>query len=250
MTISPDFSVASTVVTAVLGAYLLLGEPWLGRRLYGSLARRRDTEPRALVGYFSFILVFWCVLAALAVAALLLSPGIAAADLGIAAPASPVSAAVIIVLMGAVSVVSGRKMRALAEGGRNVPGLASIQAMLPRTAQERRLAIAVAVTDGICAELVYRGLLIAFGVGVLGLNLYAAAALSVLVYAVAGIYQGRSGVIAFGLVGALFAGLYVASGSLLLPIAVHIALTVRDLTLPVPEPIGSLPTYEPTPKGS
>lgn len=50
--------------------------------------------------------------------------------------------------------------------------------------------------------------------------------------------------------GALFAGLYVSSGSLLLPIAVHIALTVRDLTLPVPEPIGSVPTYAPTPKGN
>ncbi|MEV2254907.1 CPBP family intramembrane glutamic endopeptidase [Streptomyces sp. NPDC050147] len=250
MTVSPDFSVASTAVTAVLGAYLLFGEPWLGRRLYGSLARRRDTEPRALVGYFTFVLVFWWVFAALAMAALVLSPGMAAADLGIAAPESPMSTAVVIVLVAAISVVSGRKMRALAEGGRNVPGLASIQAMLPRTARERRLAIAVAVTDGICAELVYRGLLIAFGVGVLGLNLYAAAALSVLAYAVAGLYQGRSGVIAFGVVGVLFAGLYVSTGSLLLPIAVHIALSVRDLTLPVPEPVNSYPTYAPTPKGS
>ncbi|MEU5997795.1 CPBP family intramembrane glutamic endopeptidase [Streptomyces sp. NPDC047197] len=250
MTISPDFSAASTAVTAALGAYLLLGEPWLGRRVYGSLARRRDTEPRALVGYFTFVLVFWWALAALALVVLLFSPAMAAADLGIAAPESPVTTAVIVVLVGAVSVVSGRKMRALAEGGKNVPGLASIRAMLPRTPQERRLAVAVAVTDGICAELVYRGLLIAFGVGVLGLNLYAAAALSVLAYAVAGIYQGRSGVIAFGVVGVLLAGLYVSSGSLLLPIAVHIALTVRDLTLPVPEPIGSVPAYAPIPKGS
>ncbi|MEV0524450.1 CPBP family intramembrane glutamic endopeptidase [Streptomyces sp. NPDC050439] len=248
--LSPEFSAASTAVTAVLGAYLLFGEPWLGRRLYGSLARRRDTEPGALVGYFTFVLVFWWVLAALAAVVLLLSPAMAAADLGIVAPESPVTTVVVIVTMGAVTVVSGRKMRALAAGGRNVPGLASIKAMLPRTAKERRLAIAVAVTDGICAELVYRGLLIAFAVGVLGLNLYVAAALSALVYAVAGIYQGRSGVIAFGLVGALFAGLYVSTGSLLLPVAIHIALSVRDLTLPEPEPIGSVPTYAPTPKGS
>ncbi|MEU5958700.1 CPBP family intramembrane glutamic endopeptidase [Streptomyces sp. NPDC047525] len=250
MTVSPDFSAASTAVTAALGAYLLLGEPWLGRRLYGSLARRRDTEPRALVGYFTFVLVFWWLFAALALLALLLSPAMAASDLGIAAPASPVSTAVVIVAVVAVTVVSGRKMRALAEDGRNVPGLASIRAMLPRTAQERRLAIAVAVTDGICAELVYRGLLIAFGAGVLGLNLYAAAALSVLVYAVAGCYQGRSGVIAFAVVGALLAGLYVSTGSLLLPVAIHVALSVRDLTLPEPEPIGSVPAYAPAAKGS
>ncbi|MEV8022992.1 CPBP family intramembrane glutamic endopeptidase [Streptomyces sp. NPDC086554] len=250
MTVSPDFSAASTAVTAVLGAYLLLGEPWLGRRVYGSLARRRDTEPRALVRYFTFVLAFWWVFAALAVAVLLLSPGMAAADLGIAAPDSPATTAVVIVAVAAVTVMSGRHMRSLAEGGRNVPGLASIQAMLPRTAQERRLAIAVAVTDGLCAELVYRGLLIAFGVGVLGLNLYVAAALSVLVYAVAGFYQGRSGVLAFGCFGALFAGLYATSGSLLLPVAVHVALSVRDLTLPEPEPIGSVPAYAPAPKGS
>lgn len=248
--ISPDFSAAATAVTAVLGAYLLLGEPWLGRRLYGSLARRRDTEPRALVRYFTFILAFWAVLAVLAVAVLPLSPGMAAADLGIVAPEAPVTTVVVIAVMAGVAVVSGRKMRALAEGGRNVPGLASIQAMLPRTAQERRLAIAVAVTDGICAELVYRGLLIAFGVGVLHLDLYAAAALSALVYALAGLYQGRSGFVAFGLVGALFAGLYVSTGSLLLPVAVHIALSVRDLTLPVPEPVSAFSVYEPTPKGN
>lgn len=250
MTVSPDFSAASTALTAVLGAYLLFVEPWFGRRIYASLARRRDTEPRALVGYFTFVLAFWWVFAALALAALLLSPGMDASDLGVAAPESPVSTAVVIVVIAAISVVSGRKMRALAEGGRNVPGLASIQAMLPRTAQERRLAIAVAVTDGVCAELVYRGLLIAFGVGVLDLNLYVAAALSALVYAGAGFYQGRSGVIAFGCVGAVFAGLYVTTGSLVLPIAVHIALSVRDLTLPVPEPIGSVPAYVPTPKGN
>lgn len=250
MTVSPDFSAASTALTAALGAYLLFGEPWFGRRLYASLARRRDTEPRALVGYFTFVLAFWCVFAALAVAVLLLSPGMDASDLGVAAPESPVSTAVVIAVIAAISVVSGRKMRALAEGGRNVPGLASIQAMLPRTAQERRLAIAVAVADGVCAELVYRGLLIAFGVGALGLNLYVAAALSALVYAAAGFYQGRSGVIAFGCVGAVFAGLYVTTGSLVLPIALHIALSVRDLTLPVPEPIGSVPAYVTTPKGN
>ncbi|MEV0322218.1 CPBP family intramembrane glutamic endopeptidase [Streptomyces sp. NPDC050658] len=253
MTISPDFSTASTALTAVLGGYLLLVEPWYGRRVYGSLERRRDTEPRALVRYFTFVLAFWWVFAALAVAALLLSPDMSAADIGIAAPDSPVSAAVVIVLVAAVSVMSGRKMRALAEGGRNVPGLASIQAMLPRTPQERRLAIAVAVTDGVCAELVYRGLLIAFGVGVLGLDLYVAAALSALVYGAAGFYQGRSGVLVFAGVGLVFAGLYVTTGSLLVPVAVHIAMSVRDLTLPVPAPIGSVASpssYEPTPKGS
>ncbi|MFE0178346.1 type II CAAX prenyl endopeptidase Rce1 family protein [Streptomyces sp. NPDC059002] len=241
MTISPDFSVASTAVTAALAALLLLGEPVIGRRAYGSLARRRDTEPRALVRYFTFVLALWWAYAAVAVAALLLSPGIDAADLGITAPERPGYTVALILVFLAVAVASGRNFRGLAEQGKNVPGLASIEAMLPRTTEERRLAIAVAVTDGICAELVYRGLLIAFGVGVLGLNLYAAAAVSAVVYAVAGLYQGRTGVGAFALYGVVLAGLYLATGSLLLSVVAHTALSVRDLTLPAPDRLRAAP---------
>ncbi|WAL94772.1 CPBP family intramembrane glutamic endopeptidase [Streptomyces sp. Je 1-369] len=241
MTISPDFSAASTAVATVLAAYLLLGEPWAGRRMYGSLARRRDTEPRALVRYFGLVLTLWWALAALAVAVLLLSPGTDAADFGLAMPDRPGYVVTGILLAGAVAVASGRNFHDLAKREKNVPGLASIEAMLPRTAEERRLAIAVAVTDGIGAELVYRGLLIAFGVGVLGLDLYVAAAFSVLVYAVAGFYQGRQGVLAFALFGAMFTGLYLATGSLLLPVAVHVILSVRDLTLPAPEKLRAAP---------
>ncbi|WP_369216634.1 CPBP family intramembrane glutamic endopeptidase [Streptomyces flavofungini] len=232
---SPDFSAAATAVTAALAAYLLFGEPWAGRRMYGSLARRRDIEPRALVRYFSAVLALWASFAALAVAALLLSPGVRAADLGLAAPESPVVTVIGVLAVGAVAVKSGRTFRDLVRRGKNVPGLAAIEAMLPRAAEERGLAVAVAVTDGLCAELVYRGLLIAFGVGALGLNLYAAAALSVVVYAVAGFYQGRQGIAVFALFGTVFTGLYLATGSLLLPAAVHVLLSVRDLTLPAPK---------------
>ncbi|MFJ2772920.1 CPBP family intramembrane glutamic endopeptidase [Streptomyces sp. NPDC087300] len=241
MTISPDFSVTATVATAALAAYLLLGEPWLGRRAYGSLARRRDTEPRALVRYFTFVLTLWWALAAVAGAALLLSPGTDAADLGLTVPERPVYAVAIVLIIGAAAVASGRNFRDLAAQGKNVPGMAAIEAMLPRTTVERRLATAVAVTDGICAELVYRGLLIAFGVGALGLDLYAAAALSVLVYAAAGSYQGRRGVLIFGVFGAVLTGLYFATGSLLVPVAVHVILSLRDLMLPAPDVLRTAP---------
>ncbi|MEU7580724.1 CPBP family intramembrane glutamic endopeptidase [Streptomyces sp. NPDC041068] len=241
MTISPDFSAASTAVTAVLAAYLLLGEPFVGRRVYGSLARRRDTEPRALVRYFGLTITLWWAFAGLAVAALLLSPGLDAADLGITAPERPGYTVALICVFTAIAVATGRNFRGLAEQGKNVPGLSSIEAMLPRTTEERRLAVALAVTDGICAELVYRGLLIAFGVGALGLNLYLAVGLSALVHAAAGFYQGRQGMALFGLFGAVFGGLYVATGSLLLPVVAHVALSVRDLTLPAPDKLRAVP---------
>ncbi|MFH8292308.1 CPBP family intramembrane glutamic endopeptidase [Streptomyces sp. NPDC018059] len=247
MTISPDFSPAATALTAVLGAYLLLGEPLLGRRMYASLARRRATEPGALVRYFRVVLALWWALAALAAAALLLSPGLAAADLGIALPDKPAAVAVGVLFCAVIAVTSGRALRDLDRQGKHVPGRAAIEAMLPGTPRERALAVAFGVSDGICAEFVYRGLLIAFGVGVLGLHLYAAAALSVLVYAVAGYYQGRQGLLVFAVFGALLSGLYLATGSLLLPVALHVILSVRDLTTLTPPTPSAPPTASAAP---
>ncbi|MFD0413527.1 CPBP family intramembrane glutamic endopeptidase [Streptomyces sp. NPDC127108] len=232
---APEFSAAATAVAGVLGAYLLLVEPWLGRRMYASLARRRATEPRALVRYFTFSIGFWWVFAALASTTLLLSPDVTAADLGLALPEDPLFFFPVVLLFAVIAVASGRAFRDMAKEGKHIPGRAAIEAMLPRTGTERRLAIAAAVTDGVCAELVYRGLLIAFGVGALGLDPYLAAALSLAVYALAGWYQGGTGIVVLALFGALLTGLYLATGSLLLPIAVHAMISVRDLLIPAPE---------------
>ncbi|GGR91928.1 hypothetical protein GCM10010252_33350 [Streptomyces aureoverticillatus] len=235
MTISPDFSAAGTAVAGALGGHLLLVEPWLGRRTYASLARRRATQPRALTRYFTLSIALWWAFAALAVTVLLLSPEATAADFGLAAPEDPLYVGAALLLFAVVAVVSGRAFHEMAREGKHIPGRAAIEAMLPRTAAERRLAMAAAVTDSLCSELVYRGLLIAFGVGALGLDLHVAAALALAVYALAGWYQGGSGVLVFALFGALLTGLYLATGSLLLPVAVHAMLTVRDLLIPAPE---------------
>ena len=232
---APEFSGAATAVAGALGAYLLLVEPWLGRRMYASLARRRATEPRALVRYFTLSITLWWAFAALAASTLLLSPGAKAKDLGLALPKDPAFFLPVMLLFAVIAVASGRSFREMAKEGKHIPGRAAIEAMLPRTDAERRLAIAAAVTDGICAELVYRGLLIAFGVGALGLDPYLAAALSLAVYALAGWYQGGTGVVVLALFGALLTGLYLATGSLLLPIAVHAMISVRDLLIPAPE---------------
>ncbi|WJV49551.1 CPBP family glutamic-type intramembrane protease [Streptomyces flavofungini] len=232
---APEFSGAATALAGALGAYLLLVEPWLGRRMYASLARRRASEPRALVRYFTLSISLWWAFAALAVTTLLLSPDARATDFGMALPEDPLFFVPVVLLFAAIAVASGRAFRDMAKEGKHIPGRAAIEAMLPRTGAERRLAIAAAVTDGICAELVYRGLLIAFGVGALGLDPYLAAALALAVYALAGWYQGGAGIVVLALFGALLTGLYLATGSLLLPIAVHAMISVRDLLIPAPE---------------
>ncbi|MEU6389868.1 CPBP family glutamic-type intramembrane protease [Streptomyces sp. NPDC046939] len=229
--ISPHLTTASVVTAAAVTLYLAAGEPFVGRRMYASLARRRDSEPAALVRYFRATLGFWAVLVALCGAVYALSPGLTAADLGLVAGDGPVAATGFTGALLAAVALGKRRMRAPAGDGKHVRGLDAVSAMLPRTRRERGYAVAVALVDAIGSELLYRGLLIAFGVGALGLHVYVAAALAVLVYAGAGLYQGRSGVRAFALFGGLCTALYLLTGSLLLPVAVHALLSLRDLVV-------------------
>ncbi|MDG4861550.1 CPBP family intramembrane metalloprotease [Streptomyces sp. T-3] len=230
-TVSPEFTTASTLISAALATYLVLGEPWLGRRMFASLKARRDGEPRALLRYYRFGTAFWAGFAALALLAFALSDGFQAADLGFGAPERPWFAAFLAAVLVFVALATGRSFHKMAREGKHVPGLGTLDAMLPRTGRERRYAAVTAVVSGVGTELVYRGLLIAFGVGVLGLNLYVAAAGSLVIYAAAGWYQGREGVLLFALYGALMTGLYFLTGSLVVPIVANVALCLRDLVL-------------------
>lgn len=227
--LSPHLTTASVVTAAAVALYLAVGEPFVGRRMYASLARRRDTEPAALVRYFRTVLGFWAVLVALCGAVYALSPGLTAADLGLAVGDGPVAVTAFAGALLVAVVLGGRKLGGLARDGKHVPGLDAVSAMLPRTPRERRHAVAVALVDAAGSELLHRGLLIAFGVGALGLNIYVAAALALLIYAGAGLYQGRSGVVVFALFGGVCTALYLLTGSLLLPVAVHALVSLRDL---------------------
>ncbi|MBB6170253.1 membrane protease YdiL (CAAX protease family) [Nocardiopsis mwathae] len=110
------------------------------------------------------------------------------------------------------------------------PGAEVNEALAPRTPAERRLAAALAITAGIGEELLYRGLFIALGVS-FGLPLWAAAILSCVLFAIAHLYQGWWGLVGPGLVGVLFTVVYLGTGSLIIPILLHIALDVRSLLI-------------------
>ncbi|PSK96285.1 CAAX prenyl protease-like protein [Murinocardiopsis flavida] len=236
MTITPEFSTTGMVLAGLLAAYAAIGEPLLGHRMYDRLRQRRPHDPRALIRYYAETIAFWCVVAVLIGAAVAASPGLAAADVGLRLPDDLVFSVALAAAIVAVVVWVTIGLRRRARQGHPVPGLEKVEAMLPRTATERGMATAVAVLDGVVGEILYRGLLIAFGVGVLGLNLYVAAALALAVFALAGVYQGRTGVVAFALMGFAPTALYLLTGSLLLPIVFHTLLSLRDLVfLPAPE---------------
>jgi membrane protease YdiL (CAAX protease family) len=102
--------------------------------------------------------------------------------------------------------------------------------LLPRTAREKLLFAGVSVTAGITEELIYRGFLVRYlAAGPWGLSAAAALAVSSVAFGVAHAGQGVRGMLLTGVLGLLLGGLYLASGSLLLPILLHTLIDLRAL---------------------
>ena len=99
------------------------------------------------------------------------------------------------------------------------------EVLMPRTPREARWFRALAVTAGICEELLYRGFLIAYLGSVLGIWLAVVAA--AVLFGLAHTYQGGANALK-GIVFALLLGLlYVGCGTLLWPMILHAALDLQ-----------------------
>jgi membrane protease YdiL (CAAX protease family) len=84
----------------------------------------------------------------------------------------------------------------------------------------------VSVTAGICEELLYRGFLIWYLTQIFGLA--AAVVLSSVLFGMAHLYQGRKGILQTGVVGLVFALVYVATGSLWAPMLLHTLIDMNS----------------------
>jgi membrane protease YdiL (CAAX protease family) len=108
--------------------------------------------------------------------------------------------------------------------------LGDINALLPRNGPETLWTLLLSVNAGISEELFFRLLLpllfaLAFGHVAIGF------ALAVVAFGLAHLYQGWVGVLATAFVGAVFTTLYLWSGSLALPMLLHVALDVLGLVV-------------------
>ena len=258
-------------LTVLLLFFAAFGEPFLGRRAYAWLARSRDGDERALSLLYAVTMVIHVLWGLLVLVVLLSSPGLSATDLGLRAPHAlgPVVGGAIGGLLALAALwvlVNGLPSRdrlplpkkffpQSSEGGRRGSGHRGRRAtdrpmklpepgrgadlLYPRTGLERGMAAGAAVTGGLFGELLYRGLFIVLVAG-LGAPLWIAAVLSVLLFTAAQIYQGWWGVVNGALSGTLFTVLYLGTGSLWVPILVHVALNLRSLVFPpasaAPEP--------------
>jgi len=94
--------------------------------------------------------------------------------------------------------------------------------MMPRTKREKRWWVCVSLAAGICEEIIFRGAYIFLLASIFpNLSIYIVYALTVILFGLGHIYQGAKGLIISSLVGALFAAIYIVSGSLIIVVVIH-----------------------------
>jgi membrane protease YdiL (CAAX protease family) len=234
----------ATLAAIGLALWLLLGEPLVGRWSHRRLLAALDAnQPGARVRFYrSWTAMAW-VLAAVT-ALVVLAEGWPPEAVGLRLPQGAgsgghgfIGGMVGALIAGSVlgAVLARRKRPAApAPGTPRVAGGDKVLRMLPHGRAERWSFAALAVTAGLTEEWIWRG--------------FAAAALhaawpqlpmlpSVIVLALAfgwaHFYQGLGGMLVTAVLGGLFAWLYLSTGSLLLPMLLHVLIDLRALLVPV-----------------
>jgi len=240
-------SVLSLALSHLLVAYAALVEPVLGVRLYRRLEQAAARSGEARVRFYRLSLAFewtWALVVLLIV--VLGGPSLAELGLRWEAPPARVIGFVVAAVLGslmplAIFWVRSRKPGGPAVGESMRRMLEPVGALLPDTPKERRLFGVLVVTAGVCEELLFRGFLLFYLQEVFpGLPLWAAVVGSSAVFGIAHLYQGLGGVLGTAGFGAAMAVLYVASGSLIVPILLHALLDLRILLLHRPREGGSV----------
>ena len=228
----------AAVLATVLVVALVVVQPLVGRRRYGRLVARVRADPGARRRhYLRGIVGEWLSVGVVAVIGAL--AGADAASIGLTVGPLPPGAATIAVEFVVLSVVGLAVSTAVVWwGGPGVLDVARRQVrgfveLLPRTSAERAVFAGLALTAGICEEILYRG----FGIAYVHWLLPGASRATVIVtigaaFGLAHLYQGPRNVVLTGLVGGLFAWVTLATGTLLPVIVVHALVDLRIVCLP------------------
>lgn len=225
------------VLQMVILAYLVLVEPYYGRRLYSKLVGSADSDPRARTRFYGRIVRTEWGLSALALLSLWMRrQPLAAIGLRTLTGANPlVEGAIVGAVAGAVLglglsvMLAAVSARFRASMGKQ---LSSLQAMMPATAREHWQFAVVAVTAGICEETLFRGFMgMTFSELFPGAPLWVTVAVLAVVFGFAHWYQGWRGVLTTGAIGAALAVLYLAANSLWPGMLLHALIDLRVLGL-------------------
>ncbi len=216
------------LAASALVAYLALVLPVAGRSRYRTLQQAAlDGPGMRMTAYRSSITRQW-VMVGLALGVLVVA-GVPLADVGLAPEVRFLSdLAPGLALLLTVATGLAVLLRQWPAARHRV--LRPVAALLPRTSTERWMFAAVAVTAGVAEEVVFRGFLVVYLTEVVPqTSLGVAMVVSSVLFGLAHTYQGAIGVLLTGLAGYWLAGLFVVTGSLLLPIVVHALIDLRLL---------------------
>jgi membrane protease YdiL (CAAX protease family) len=219
---------------AAIILYLILVEPFWGKRKYVELSRSVGSDPTARSRFYTWILLLeWGLVLVAGIGLALQGNGL---DwLGFRSPTSEAAVIVPAVMAGAgvgliLPVIAARFLPKVRESIRRQ--IDPLGPMLPTPGRERWLFAAVSVTAGICEEVLFRGLLIGWVDSLLpGLPYLVLGLISAVVFGLGHLYQGWKGVLGTGLLGGLFAALFLLTRSLYLPIIIHALIDLRMLAM-------------------
>ena len=231
--------VIGAALATVLAVLLVTVQPFRGRQRYHRLVARIGTDPRARVDHYRRgIVAEWTAVAAVAVIGGL--TGRSAASIGLRAVDAhsgvwdEVPAIVVVLAVGTVLFRQRSLREALRRQARG------FLALLPSTREEKLLFVPLAITAGVCEEILFRGFLLAY---VAWLWPHATNTQLIVVtsiaFGIAHLYQGVLGVVVTGVVGVLLASMVIDGGSLLPAIVVHALIDFRIIFLPELSPLRS-----------
>ncbi|MGB6483382.1 MAG: CPBP family intramembrane glutamic endopeptidase [Candidatus Acidiferrales bacterium] len=189
----------------------------------------RGGDPLAKLSRYRRILIIQVITISV-VSWLWLFGGIPGARLGLCVPHPWLNAALALVIV-AFHAWTGVRLRRKAVELRERLGTGR-GALLPESLVERRWFAAVSIGGGVSEELLFRGFLFYYlSMYVPHINNVEKILLTSLLFGIAHLYQGWRGVAATSASGVILAGLYVLSGSLLLPIVFHATGNMRALLI-------------------
>jgi len=223
--------VIAPALSHLLAAYAVVAAPWLGFVWFRKLRERLAAGvPDAKLRIYHELVIEQSLTAA-AVIVLWRLGSVPAATLGLVAPRAWLWVVAILSAIVVLIVWSSIRLRPRAEELRK-KSQHSVGALLPDSDQERMWFGAVSVGAGISEELLFRGFLIYYlAVYLPHSNPLERALVTALIFGFAHLYQGWKGMIGTGVVGLILAGLYLMTGSLVLPIAVHAITDARVLLI-------------------
>ncbi len=211
------------LILAVLGVLV----PWRGAvRVRELLAARALSTMDRLTIYASTIAMQWALAAV--VAWRCFAHGISLGDVGIAAPYPGLTLAVAAALTLLLAAQQLFSLRALSRVPCAEQGFVGEMArkLLPQDSVEALAFVGLVITVALCEEFLYRGFVFTAFYRAFGDAPGVAIAGSALLFAAAHAYQGRRGIIVTFVVGLVFAGVRLWTGSLVAPMIAHL---VTDL---------------------